>query len=353
MRIASCPNLLLMAPWVASSASVSGASNCSALPPVVIETQDDFDTFMQNTALRQSSVLGSVVITWTNISNGQLTAVLGGKVAVDELVLEGLTAVTTLSPTLDSMANITSRIVLDSMSGLTTVGMPSLVSVGSGFRVFGLTRVTSISFPNVTTIGGVMLIQNMNALTSMSFDALSTVNGSLSIYNLALLSGSAMSDAFPQLQTVAGGLTMQTFSISGSDARTTMLLPQVVYVGSLYLRNTYVTAISMPALRTIGGAGQQGLFLFQDMAYVRSLDFPALASVSGQIQLLSLAVLANLCQVALPSSGYLSSNAVRVSYTLRASRSHCVTPIFHPFSFPSSSFRKCLHNWPSLYHPPI
>ena len=87
----------------------------------------------------------------------------------------------------------------------------------------------------------------------------------------------------------------------------------------MYMRSSYVTAVSMPALQMVGGDGEQGRFFFQQLTYVRSLDFPALATVSGQIQFLNLNAIGNLCQIALPLAGYLSTRNVSV-------------PLFFPLS---------------------
>lgn len=331
-----------MPTWIATNASFLGASPCSSIPPVAIETQADFNRFMANSSMAQATELGTVVITWAGINDTQLSAVLAGKTVLGELVLEGLTQVTTLSPALDSLVNITSRLALNSMPALTSVAVPMLASVGGGVRVYGLSQATSISFPNVTSIGGALFVQSNNVatsvsfpavtviggavmldrnnrLTSVSFDVLSVVNGSMTVNNHNLLSGSALSDGFPQLQTVVGMLQMQSFSVSGSDARSTLTFSRLASVGSLYVRISYVTTVSMPALQMVGGDGEQGRFFFQQLTYVRSLDFPALTTVSGQIQFLNLNAIGNLCQIALPPAGYLYTRNVRLSSNLRLS----------------------------------
>jgi len=134
----------------------------------------------------------------------------------------------------------------------------------------------------------------------------------MAMYNLRALTGSALSDSFPQLLTVADEVIMQTISVTGAtaDIQTALVLPQLRSIGSLYMRDMRVTAVLMPSLQTIGGTGQQGLFFFQDLQYVRNLGFPSLTSLSGRMQLINLLVLANLCNVALPATGYLSSAAV-------------------------------------------
>ena len=304
-----------MAPWMAANASLTGSVPCSSFPPVVIEGPSDYQAYMSNATLRGSTALGTVVVTWVNISDAELVNVLANKVALGELVLQGLTQVTAVSAALGRLTSVTTRIVLDTLPGVSAVAAPLLTSVGGGFRVFGLTSATSLSFPNITSIGGDVLFQNNVLATSMSFDSLTSINGSMAMYNIRVLTPAALSNSFSALQTVADEVIIQTLGVAGAaaDIQTALVLPQLTSIGSLYMRDMRATVVSMPALQTIGGTGQQGLFFFQDMQYVRSLDFPSLASVSGRMQLINLLVIANLCQLGLPATGYLSSTAVSTS----------------------------------------
>ena len=221
--------------------------------------------------------------------------------------ISSLSGVSTVNSVTVTSASITS----DQLNAL----LGSIVTVSGVVQISGV-AVASVNMPLLQTIGGNLELISNTAVTAINFANLTSINGSLTITNNGALWGTAMSNGFAQLQTVAGVVTLNTFSITGgAAAQTTLAVPTLTSIGSLDVRNTYLTTVSMPALQTIGGSGQQGLFSFQQMSFLRNLDFPSLATVSGRMSFgPSLPVLSNLCQVALPLSGYMSSNAVRLAH---------------------------------------
>lgn len=222
-------------------------------------------------------------------------------------VITSVAGVTTVNSISISSNTITSN-QLDALLG-------SIISVVGSVQFSSLT-VGSISMAALQSVGGSIAFTNNVQVSMVNFGNLTSVNGSFTMANHPILTAAALSNGFPQLQSVGGMMQLITFSTSGGSIQTSLILPEVVSLGSLDIRNTYAISVSMPALQTIGGAGQQGTTFFQNLAYLRNLDFPALASVSGGMQLLSLNVLANLCQVALPSTGYLTSSNVREPMSL-------------------------------------
>jgi hypothetical protein len=220
--------------------------------------------------------------------------------------IASLSGISTVNSITVTSASITSD-QLDALLGF-------IVTVSGDVQISGVS-VESVNMPLLQTVGGDLQLISNTAVTTVNFANLTSINGSLIINNNGALLGTAVSDGFAQLQTVVGAVQLYTFSISGGlPARTTLALPTLTSIGSLDVRNTYVSTVSMAALQTIGGSGQQGLFSFRQMLFLRSLDFPSLASVSGRMSFgPTIPMLSNLCQVGLPSSGYASSSAVRLA----------------------------------------
>jgi hypothetical protein len=311
VSIRSCPNLAQMAPWIAASAGVTSSSVCPAVAPVVIDSATALNRFRANRALVSATELGTVVITWSAITSTQLAQVLQGKTVLGELVIENCPQITSLSPALDSLVNVSTRIVIDNLDALTSVTIPMLARTGSGVRIYGLAGTTSIAMPQLQFIGGTLELDSNTAVTSVAFGALRTVNGSLTTRVMRSVGGSVWSTAFGQLVTVQGRLQFWATSQSGASARSALVLPQLRSVGSFWLRETNCLSFTAPVLASIGGVGQSGEFYFFRHPLVTALHFPSLASVSGQITFQNMNMLTNLCQIGLASTGYTFGRAVR------------------------------------------
>jgi hypothetical protein len=278
---------------------------------VVIDSATALNVFRANTTLVSATELGTVVITWSAITSTQLAQVLQGKTVLGELVIENCPQITSLSPALDSLVNVSTRIVIDNLDALTSVTIPMLARTGSGVRIYGLAGTTSIAMPQLQFIGGTLELDSNTAVTSVAFGALRTVNGSLTTRVMRSVGGSVWSTAFGQLVTVQGRLQFWATSQSGASARSALVLPQLRSVGTFYIREISCATISAPVLATIGTMqGQQGRLDLSNLPFTRSLDFPSLTNVTGQIVLNNLATLGTVCQIHLPADGYTYSRAV-------------------------------------------
>lgn len=290
MIISSAPRLRLLPSWLATRAGLSGTTECSGLPPIVITTEADFLRFTQNSTLMSATALGPVVITWNNFTNQRLATVFQGKTTLEGLVFSKVPSVTTLSPGLDNVTTVLTTIVLDNMIALRQVSMPGLTSCGSDIRIYNNARVTSIAFPALTNSGTVYLYR-MYALTSSNFAALTTINGSLTLNEVRLLTPYAISNGFASLTTIVGSLSFYRAAYRSSSSSTgPITLPALQSVGRLYIRYTYATAISLDALLTVNGN-----FILQSLPTLRAVHMPSLTLVSGSITLSSLPLMTSLC----------------------------------------------------------
>lgn len=262
------------------------------------------------------------VITWSDINSTQLNVVLQGKTFLDGLVLDGLTSITSLSPALDSVVNISTGVSVENMPALTDMSIPSVTSIGGGMRITNNTQLLAISLPNVTSISGDMYVFSNARVMTTSFSSLIAVNGSLTMQSVAGLSASGISVGFPNLQCVGAQFTLLTFSWSGSTALSSLILTRLQSVGALYLRQTQLLSVELPALVRVGGSA----YLY-DMPRVQNLSFPVLTAVSGQLTVSSMASLTNLCQMALQESGYSTDQAVCAPrlYHVRLASFHSLT----------------------------
>jgi len=314
--IRSSPNLVQMPLWISqnASSSLSGVqtTTCPAVSPVVIDGPAAYQSYMQNGQLTSATVLGSVVITWAQISNTQLANVLQNKTVVAELVLENCGAVTSLSPALDTLTTVTTRLVIDNLPLVSTLAMPMLQNVGSGVRLFNLRRVRTLSIPRLVNMTGTLQVENLIAMTAMQFDTLQLVNGTINLRSLQSLSGGALSTGLSNLRTVVGQLRVWYVSQGGGARQSPFVLAQLVSVGSLYIREMQSASLSMPVLTTVGSPGQSGQFYVSRMPQMVSLSCRVLTRVTGQMTFDTLSILATLCDVWLPQLGYTSTRAVVV-----------------------------------------
>ena len=174
---------------------------------------------------------------------------------------------------ISSCTSITGNLVFP-FSGLTSVSLPVLTSVGGYLWLYGNSALTSASFPVLASVGGYLSLNSNYVLTSVSFPALTSVGASgLSLYyNSALTSVS-----FPVLASVGGYLRLYD-----NDALTSVSLPVLTSVGG-YLQldsNNALTSASFPVLGSVGGYLQ-----LDSNNTLTSVSFPVLASVGGYLRL--------------------------------------------------------------------
>ena len=70
------------------------------------------------------------------MNNAQLAIVLAGKTSVGALVIQGLSAVTTLNPAVDNITWIGAALAFDSMPLLVDASLPAAEFVGGSVRMY-------------------------------------------------------------------------------------------------------------------------------------------------------------------------------------------------------------------------
>jgi len=128
------------------------------------------------------------------------------------------------------------------------------------------------------------------------------------------VSGAAVSTGFGSLQMVGGRVTMQQVGWGRPWGRTALVLPELRSTGGLWIREMYSTSFSCPVLARV-----DGVFYWFNLPSVRTLHFESLRSVTGAMSFSNMGVLANLCAIGVPRSGYTSNQTVVIDHmgTLR------------------------------------
>eukprot|EP00038_Savillea_parva_P030715 m.79625 g.79625 ORF g.79625 m.79625 type:complete len:2295 (+) comp9306_c0_seq2:357-7241(+) len=297
--------IVSMPAWMATNASVTGVADCSGLPAIVISSQNDFNTFTNNATLVSATELGPVVITWQTMTTSQLATVLQTKTRLGGLVMEGCLSVTSLSPALDSVVTLDSDLVLDNLLSLTDVDLPNITTLSGGVRIYTNPRITEVNLPLVTDLSNIYLY-NCRLLDTLGFDNVTNVTGPVTLRSLPLLTGDAITDAFPSLEYVGGTFQAYLVSYSGTNARSPLTLPALTFVGGMYMRQTHFISVTCSALvhvgspttiHDFGGRGELGVFYWNNMANLRHMDFPSLRLVSGRITIVDAPMLTNLCGI--------------------------------------------------------
>jgi hypothetical protein len=284
--------------WIATNASLTGMAPCSNLPGVLIASTADYTRFTQDAALMNAVELGSVVITWTNMTNERLGIVMANKATLGGLVLALLPSVTTLSPALDNVTSVASGVVLDNLIVLTSATMNSLTSCGAGgVRIYNNPRLLRITMPQLTTVGNLYLASLTN-LRVAALPALISVTGTLTMYNMRYLSPMAVSNGLPSLETVSGQLRLDRVAWwNAASSRGPITLPELQSVGSLYIRHSYMTTLSLDSLVTVTG----GIYM-NSASRLTAIHLPSLQSVGRAITLITMPLLTNLCHLGLTPS---------------------------------------------------
>lgn len=157
VAVINSPSLVQVPSWLATNASIATPQPCPATSPVIISNTASYQAYL---ASPQASAitLGQVIISWPQITSAQLARVLQNKTAVSELVIENGGRLTTLSPAVDSIATVNTRLILENLDGLRGIAFPALTQVGLGVRVIGCQRIRSVSMPLLTSIGDVLVV---------------------------------------------------------------------------------------------------------------------------------------------------------------------------------------------------
>ena len=297
-----------MAAWMAKKASITSSSTCPYHAAVIIRSEDDYTKYAGNSTLVNSEDLGSVIITWKDITDSQLAKLLEKKTTISELVIEDCVKLTTLSPAVDKLKTVSSRIVVDGVSGVTAVNFSALERVGAGVNVLSMSKLQTIEMPVVTFIGGSVVIQICGSLTSVSAVSLKTVNASVDIQGCFYLSVASFASGFGSLKTIAGSFYLRSISAKGPQAISTLIMPELETVGSLTLSECYgMRSAVFPKLKTVGS-----VFLYA-LSRFAQLDTPSLTSIKGKFSIVGLAGLSSLCSLGVDESGFTGASVIHRS----------------------------------------
>jgi hypothetical protein len=310
VQISGAPHLSKAPAWVISVAALTGSLACSGDPILVVHSQSDYTAIVQNATLMAATSVGPVVITWPQITDTELTTLMRSRTSTEGLVIEGCRSVSTLTPALDSLTSIGAGLVIDNVVALSAIDLPALQSVGSIMQIYNIPNLFQLSMVRLTEVGGSMYLYSLPQLGTALFTSLQRVNGSLTITSTTSLSGSSITTGFSALETVQDELGFNTFSRTGTSARSPVTLLRLASVGSWNVRTSYITGFAAPLLTIVGGQGQTGTFAWTSLPYVSNLIFPRLATVVGQFTVSALTRLSTLCGIGLPRSGYLSRQQV-------------------------------------------
>ena len=285
--------------WIAQNASLSDTTECHVSKPVVIRTKDDYDKYAANSTLVNSKTLGRVIVSWADITDSQLATILQKKTHLQELVIEDCDKLTTMSPALDALVSVDSRLVLENLKEVKSVELKSLNTTGGELLITKLPVVTSMQLPQLTKVGASLTFYNAYRTTTLSAPSLVAVNGSLAVLLMQSVAAETFATGFASLRTVGGNLRITQVSQSRISSRTPLLLPAVTSVGSLTVSTSYLVSLSMPLLQTV----QSQMILAQN-SYIHTLDTPSLTKVGGKITLSRMPALTSLCELSLDKDGF-------------------------------------------------
>lgn len=301
-----------MPEWIATLASVDGASECSGHPTRLISSAADYSAAMSNTTWVQADAAGQVIISWTGISDAQLNALLRHKTSLTEMVLEDATAITSLSPALDALERIGTRLILNNLPALEEVELAAITSIGGSATITNNRAATSIAMPSLVSIGHTTTLENNVAVRTMDLTSLITANGSLTFRNLPLLGPGEVSAAFASLRTVRGALSFHGVCGGRTPPPDRELsFAALETIGSLLLRESRFGTVACPAVTAI--TATVNLYGMNELV---ELDFPSLETMGGRFQVTACAAITTLCEFRVPQSGMSGSIAIGHSVPL-------------------------------------
>ena len=167
---------------------------------------------------------------------------------------------------LSSLTNCSGAFSPSTFTALTTLSLPSLVTVGGNFSPSTHAALTSISAPVLKDVGATFSPSTLNALTSMSFPSLERVQ---SFAPSTMTSITSMS--FPVLAQTIGAFTLSNFT-----SLTSINFNSLAKTGQFTISAIAVSAISFPALTTVGSQ-----LSVTGSISTNSVSFPALTSVAS------------------------------------------------------------------------
>jgi len=177
------------------------------------------------------------------------------------------------------------------ITGVTSVELPALSSIGGSFHVDDSPALTRLSLPALTSVTGDVSVANDFALETLDLPALASVSGRLALTNDAALSSLDLL----QLTMVSGAL-----DVAYDNALTTLSLPALSTVGGFRLwiqGNRSLGSVDLPALTVLHGA----LAVVDNS--LADLSLPVLTTIDGALQIQNEVALTTFSFPALSSLG--------------------------------------------------
>jgi hypothetical protein len=226
----------------------------------------------------------------------------------------GLTSIS--FPALTTMGG---QLYIQSNPSLATANFGSLTTVSGQLNILSNASLTSANFGSLTTVSGTLYIGGNASLASANFGSLTTAGGGLvafAIDGIRIESNGLTSISFPALTSINGQL-----NITGNASLATANFGNLTSVNYINIQSNGLTSISFPALTNVSTglnisdnvslaianfgslttAGVGGPNYGSQIIYgitiqsngLTSISFPALTTVSGQLNINSNASLAS------------------------------------------------------------
>ena len=244
-----------------------------------------------NATWLESASAGQVVVMWPQISDAQLGTLLQHKTVLAELVIEGSTELTSLSPALDNLVNVSTRLVIAGNTGLLAVSLPALRRVGGSLSLVSLGRAANVSIPALFSTGHNLDIQNVG-VSELDLSALTVVGGGISMRGLNDVTGPMMRSALASLRSIVGLFAVRNIAWSGRPA-TAFELPALQRAGGLSLAECSFLSMSFPALTNITSGG----IVMYHLPRLTEFHMMQLAAVRGDVRLSVVANMPSICNM--------------------------------------------------------
>ena len=287
--------------------------------PLHIRTEQEYNLHAGNASLLAAGSIGVVVITWPEISNAQLAALLQSKTEIGGLYLEfgsvhqGLAgphqalALTSLDAALRRVRIIHGVLTVLNAPNLASISLPALTKIHTSFQVMALDGLRRISAPALTEVGDKLKLLLPPSIENVSFPALTHVNGTMTLdchrnACSTAMSAETLSAAFPVLRDVGEAATnpaATSLQVNYQLTGGTFELAALRRVkGSLYVAAGNFAEVMFPQLIQVTG----GLRVWRQNT-IREISFPRIATIGGLINIHQNGRLTSLCNFTLPENG--------------------------------------------------
>ncbi len=215
----------------------------------------------------------------TNLSLPGLTTLSGDVQIVDNASLSTLSA--------NSLS--TSKSIYIQNNGLTNVNFSALTTINGAMFIEGNASLSSLIANSLASVGTgnnySFYIKN-NGLTSLNFPALTTLSGNLIIEGNTSLSSFTANSLNTVGAAYINGINNVSINIKNNGLTSLNLTALTTLSGSLNIENnTLLTSLSVNSLSSVGYGGNGNVSISIIKNGFTSLNFPALATLSGGLSI--------------------------------------------------------------------